>query len=165
MKVGGVVDCGWEDAFVLLAFALAVKLFPPFAEVVEFWIVVHQNLRLLAFGIECVAGLGVEVGGVAVVGCRGGCLHCLCSVEKGADVEACNGDRQKAYRCENGEASADVVLNYVGCVAFLCGERAERAALGVGDCNDVFRGKLLAFLCLKHFLEDAECDCRLGRCA
>ena len=44
----------------------------------------------------------------------------------------------------------------------MSGEAAQGTALGVGDCHDALGGNFLAYLLLKHVLEETEGDCRLG---
>ena len=48
MQVGGEVASGWEDALVVLAFALSIELLPPFGHEVQLRLEVGENLYLLA---------------------------------------------------------------------------------------------------------------------
>ena len=59
VEVGGKVDSGGEDAFVVLTLALAVELLPPLANVVQLGVEIGQDLDLLAAAIERLAGGGV----------------------------------------------------------------------------------------------------------
>ncbi len=126
VEVGGVVDSRGEYAFVVLALTFAVELFPPFAEEVEFGMVIYEYLDFLAVAIEGVAGLGIELCGRSGVGaCR---LHVGRAGEERTYVEASHGDGQKAHGREHGEASADVVVDDECVVAFVGGQRAEGTA-------------------------------------
>ena len=82
--------------------------------------------------------------------------------DEGVDVETGHGYRQESYGSEHGEASADVVGDHIGLVAFLSGEAAESAAFLIGDGNDALRGFLAAKLTLELLFEQAESDCRFG---
>ena len=147
----------------LLALAFSVKLLPPLSEIMELRIVVHENLYLLAGIVEGVACLGVKQGDVGIVRFCRSRFHSLCTADELADVESSNGNRQQAYRGEYGETSAHVVWNDVCSIALLGSELAERALMLVGDGNDMLRCVFLAFLSLKHLLEQTESDCRFCR--
>ena len=164
VEVGGEVDGCGEDAFVLLALALAVELFPPLADVVEFGVVVGEDFDFLAALVEGVAHGGVDGAGVLAEGGAygGGLLHGYGALHEGFDVEPGHGDGQEAYGGEHGEAAAHVVGDDEAGVAFLVGRGAGCAAAGVGDGYDDFAGHFLAALVFALFLEEAEGEGGLG---
>ncbi len=157
VEVGGEVDGCGEDALVVLALALAVELLPPFCEVVESGVVVDENLDLLAGAVEGVACGGIYLG--ALVGtAEYGLLALACALHQGLDVVAGHGDGEQAHGGEHGEAAAHVVGDDVGLVAFLVGQRAECAALGVGDGHDALAAVSWPSGSLELLLEQAEGD-------
>ena len=101
VKVGRVVDSCRENALVVLTFALAVELFPPFAEVVKFRVIVHEDFNLLACVVERVTRLGVEIRNIGIISCSSSSLHVLRTLEELTDVVASNGDWKQTYRSEH----------------------------------------------------------------
>ena len=97
MEVGGEVDGSGEDALLVLAFGLAVELFPPFGEEVELGVEVDEDFNFFAGAVECVACHGVCCGEVSGVGVDSCALHGFGTVEESADVVAGDGYGKEAY--------------------------------------------------------------------
>ena len=164
MEVGRVVDGCGEDAKVVLTFALTVELLPPFSEVVEFGVVVHEDFSFLSCLIESVAGFSIEECGVGSIRCVGHFLHFCSTVDERADVKSGNCDGEKTYGGEHGETATYVVGDDESLVAFLSGEATESAALCVGDGNDALAGFFNTELTFELLLEETECDGGFGSC-
>ena len=149
----------------VLAFALAVELFPPFRNVVQFRVEVNEDFNLFAGAIEGVAGLGISHHHVVGVGVGSGCFHCAGTFNKRFDVETCHRNWHEAYGGQHRESSAHVVGDYESLVAFFLSQLAQCALLGVGDGDDALGGFGFAHLLLEHLFEEAESDGRLGGCS
>ncbi len=161
MEVGCVVDRCRENAFAVFAFAFAIELLPPFAEEVEFRVVVYENLDFLAGAVEGVASFGVcERLSVCAVDC--GLCHIGGTLYEGMDIESGNGDRQQSHGSEHRETAAYIVRNDVCLISFGRGECAESSAFFVGDCHDAFASLVAAHLCFELLFEEAESDGRLS---
>ena len=121
VQVGSEVHRCRENTFVLFAFALPVELFPPFADVVEFGVVVDKQFYFLALSVQVVACGSVEQCGIVVKVCsRSAAVHHLFrTVQQGVDVQSGAGDGQQSYGTQYRESSAYVVLNDECVVAFL----------------------------------------------
>ena len=141
----------------VLAFAFAVELFPPFSEIVEAWAEIHQNFNLLASLIERVAGLSVgEYVFVVAI------LNFHSTSHESLHIEASHCDWEQAHRSEHREAAAHIVGDNVGLVALLGGEAAKCAFLGIGNSHDALRSHFLALLLLQHVFQQTESDGRFG---
>ena len=165
VQVGRQRDARREDALALLALALAVELFPPLVDILQFRLVGTQDFDLLASVVEDVAHGGVD-------GCRillesdafgRGLLHLLRTADESRDVHAGDGQRQQPHGGQHREASAHIVGNDERRVSLLRGERLQRPARLVGDGHDALRSLLLAVTLLDLGLYEAERDGRLGR--
>ena len=92
MQIGGEIHGGGENSFVLLAFAFAVKLFPPFGKKVQFGIIVSKNLNFFALFVKFVADGSVNGGQVHFersIG-SGGFFHVFGSLKEFADIYSGN---------------------------------------------------------------------------
>ena len=150
VEVGGIIDGSGEDAFMLLAFALAVELFPPLCQIVELGVEVDENLNFLTGLIEGVSGDGVGGHWRGAV-----LLHLGCAFEERADVVAGYGDGEQPHWGEYREAAAHVVGNDESGVALgggdvkhrqearrLHAEAAERASIArIGVTHGIRRGE------------------------
>ena len=95
MQVGGEVARSGEYALAVLAFALSEELLPPFADEVEFGLVVYHYLNLLAgLIIQSVAYSGIYGGGILFERhvLAASLLHVGGSGHEFCDVEACAGN-------------------------------------------------------------------------
>ena len=158
VQVGGEVHGGGEDAFVLLALGFAVQLLPPFADIMQFRVEVHEDFNFLAVLVELVACGGIEGG--RILGKRNvlaaSLLHGYGTGHQLLDVESGHGDGQQAHGGQYREASAYVVGDDERLVAFLVGRGAGSALLGVGDGYDDLTGRFLATLVFALLLQEAE---------
>ncbi len=164
VKVGSEVYRSGENAFVVLAFAFAVELFPPFCEEVKFGIEVYKDFDFLACTVEGVAGHGICKSHVAVA-VEGSFCHSGSTFYESVDVVSCNCNGQKAYGSKHREAAADIVGDNVCLVAFGIGKCTQSATGSVGDSDDAFASFFTAKLFLELFAQDAESDSGLGCCA
>ena len=165
VEVGGKVNGGREDAFAILALALAIELFPPLGDIVELWLIVGKNFYLLAsLMVEGVAGGCIDGCGVLVEGHGGGCgcLHVAGSLDEGGDIETGAGNGEESYRGEDGETAADVVGDNEGGVALFVGCGTCSALMCVGDGDDDAACLSEATLLLALFLEQTEGEGCLG---
>ena len=89
-------------------------------------------------------------------------MHICGAFHEAADVRAGRRDREKADSRQHGITSADVVRNDKALIAFAVRQGLQCAARLVGRRVDALCGAFLAVLLLGQFLEDAECDGRLG---
>ena len=158
MQVGREVYGGGEDTFVFFAFGLAVKLFPPFAHVVQLGVEVYENFNLFTVPVELVAGSGIDGG--RVLGKRNifaaSLFHDCCTGHQLVDVETCHCDGQQAYRSQYREAAAYVVGDDEGFITFVVGRYTGCAFLGVCDGYDYFLCHVLAALVFALLLQEAE---------
>ncbi len=118
---------------------------------------VDKNFNLLAAGIQ-----GIACSGIGSHDFLSAALHCHGTGHQRADVESGHSYRQQAHRSEHREAAAHIVGDDVGHIALFVGKFAQGTAGGVGHRHDVLCRPLLAFLLLKHVLEQAEGDSGLG---
>ena len=169
VEVGAEGDRSGEDALVLLAVALTVELFPPFAEIHQTRLVVHHDFVGKALGVEGLTHHGILRDRV-VEGRIGLALffHLNGTLHQGADVDACHGDGQQAHGGEHREAAAHIIGYDIGLVALHVGQLLEGAAGLVGDGNDARGGLLFAVFVDDVLLKDTEgdgwfrCRARLG---
>ena len=118
MEVGGEVGTGGKDAAVLLAFAFAEELFPPFGDVMQFGMEIGKNLHGVSLAIERRACGGIPEGGiVGTVGTEA--PHGGGSGEQGFRVESGGGYGQQPDWGEQGETPAYIVGDGKSAVTFL----------------------------------------------
>ena len=101
MKVCREINRRREYAFVLLALGLSVKLLPPLAQIVQFWLEVDQYLYLLAAAVKGVSYSRIH-GRWIILDLGARCslaLHIGCTLNQLTDIESGNCNGQKAYRC------------------------------------------------------------------
>ena len=163
MEVSREVNGSSEDALAILAFALAVKLFPPLVHVVKLRLEVDENLNLLAFLVECIAHCSILKADILFEGNVGSdsLLHVGSTLNKLGNIKACNSNGQQTYGSKHAETTAYVVGNYERSVAFLVSTSAGCALLGIGDSNNDLASHLLTTLFLALLLEQTESKSRL----
>ena len=166
VQISGQVYGCREDAFLVLALALAVELFPPLRYIVQARLVVCQNLNGLALAQKDISHCRI-FHGVVVLECILECSLSSCrrAFHQLVDVRAAHRDRKQAYRRQYGETSAYVIRYNEGLITFLCRQILERALRTVCGCIDSLRSFRFAVFLLQDLLEYAECDRRLCRCA
>ena len=101
VEIGGQIHAGRENTFVIFALRLAIELLPPFADVVQFWVIVHQHLNLLALlAVEVVTCSSILSGGILLqwrVDATN-VHHTFCTINERLDVQSSAGNRQQTYR-------------------------------------------------------------------
>ena len=162
VQIGGELHAGGEEGLAVLALGLAEELLPPLAEEAEGGLVSHQDLHLLAQGVQGVPGGGVLPGRIVRAGGGEG-LHGLGgALHQGGDIHPGAGDGQQAHGGEDGIAAAHRVGHHKLLIALRVGQALQGPLVGVGGGVDAPAGPLLAVLLLQQGLEDAEGYCRLG---
>ena len=163
VQVGGQIHAGGEDALPFLAFRLAVKLFPPFPDVMQFRAEIGEHLDGLSLLVKEEPGGRVAGGGVfghvrqlAILGAARAPLRSL------GDIEPGDGDRQQPHGGQDRITAPHVVGNHEGRVAFLVGHALEGALGLVGDGHDAFAGFFGPYFFLDPGFQDAEGHGRLG---
>ena len=146
----------------VLAFALAVELLPPFRNVVQFGVEVNEYFNLFAGAIEGVASFSISHHHVIGIGVSCGSFHSASTFNERLNVETGNGNRHEAHRGEHRESAAHVVRYDESLVAFFFSQLAQCALAGIGDGDDALGGFGFAHLLFEHLFEEAESDGRLG---
>ena len=100
MEVGREVHTCREDTLLVLAFALAVELLPPFRNKVKLRLVVYENFNLLTRSIQRITCGSIDSTRIL---CKRNvdvalAFHILSTLDKLGDVIASAGNRQQTYR-------------------------------------------------------------------
>ena len=159
VQVGGEIARSGEYTLVVLAFALAEELFPPFADEMELGLVVHHDFNLLAsLRVETVAHGSIDGCGVLLVRSvlATHLFHFCCTCHQLADVESCTSDGQQTHGSEHRETSTHIVGDYECLVALFVGSGTGSTFLGVGHGHNHFLGLFFAALLLTLLLEQTE---------
>ena len=156
VQVGRQRHAGREDALAVLAFALAVELFPPLVDVLELRLVGAENLDLLAAFVQLrCARLRKLPPGSLRTACRSAVARSISSraAHQRGDVHAGGGQRQQSHGRQHREPAAHVVGNDEGRRSPRCrraSSSAPRALVGDGHdalggllpCRNAFRSRL-----------------------
>ena len=157
VEVGGEVDRCGEDTLLVLALGLAVELLPPFSEILELGIVVHQDLDLLTgLAVKEITHCGIFHGCVLLPFFEELGTFVGSALEHGADIESSQHYGQQAHRSEYGETAPHVVGNHEGAVTFLGGKGLEGTLLGVCDGHGAGGSLILAIFVLEIVFHDTE---------
>src|SRR5699024_18094 len=120
MKVCGQVYRCREDSFLILAFALAVELFPPFRYIMKAWLIICQDLYRLSFPEQNVADCRILHRVVFLkVRIQRPLSSCCRSGHQLVDIRTADRDRKKAYCCQYTETSTHVIRYHKGLISFL----------------------------------------------
>ena len=163
MQIGGKNNAGGEQALLVLALALAEKLFVPLVHHREVRLIASHQFHALSLAVQDIARRSIAVALILraahsqFLPCFGGARH------QRVDVAARGGDGQQAYSRQHRIAAAHIVRHNECFVALVCGKFFQRAARLVRcGVNTAFRS-VLTVLFLQQGLEDAERQRRLGR--
>ena len=131
----------------------------------QFRLIVHHNFNLLATLVERVAHGGILRSDVLLKRNILAALffHILRTLDQRLDVESGAGDGQQTDRREHREATAHVVGNHEGLVAFLVGAGTRSTALRIRHRHDHLASLVLATLFLALLLQQAERQRGFGR--
>ena len=165
VEVCGQIHAGREDTFVIFALRLAIELLPPFADVVQFGVIVHQHLNLLALlAIEVVTCSSILSGWILLQWRVDTAYlhHTFCTVDERLDIQSSTCDRQQSYRRQYREASADIIFDNISLVALLGSQGAQCATFSIGDTNDELLSSLFALLLFELGLQQTERQCWLS---
>ena len=162
VQVGGEFHGGGKDTLVVLAFALAVELFPPLRHEAEAGLIAAENLNGVALAVQVLAGGGILPGGVLGAAHIKGLKFADCGGDDTADIDPGNSHRKQTDRGKDAEAAADIVGNHKALPAVGVGQRFQYTPLGIGGGKDMLSG-ICAVLLVKQFAEDAEGDGGLQR--
>ena len=164
VQVGGECHAGREGALAVLALALTVKLFPPFAEIAETRLVVHENLVGLAGMIQCLTCHGISRRHVVVILIVETIfLHKLSASHEFLDVDASHRYWKQTHRCQNRITSADVIRHYVRFISLTVRQHLQCAFSFIGDSHDTFASLFLTVFFLDMILQYSECHSGLCR--
>ena len=103
MQIGcQIYRCG-ENTFTVFTFALSIKLFPPFCDIMQFRMEVSQDLNLFTALIQLVTSSGIDSGHIISERNARVCsfFHGNSSSNQVADADTCHGDRKQTYRSQN----------------------------------------------------------------
>ena len=164
VQIGCEIDRCGENAFVFLAFALAVQLFPPLRYIVQFRVEIDQNFDFFARFVQFVTHGGILCSRIFVEILRSAhLLHAQRAGHQLANVESGSSDGQQTHRRQHRKTSAHIVGNDKCFVALLRSQRAQSAARFVGDAHNQLLGSGFALLFFELRFQQAECQRRLGR--
>ena len=160
-------NAGREDTLTLLAFALAVELFPPLGYILQFRIVAGQYLGFIPFPVERIPRSGIQGSRILLEwhDRSRSPSHIACSTYQLFYIDPCGRERQQSDRSQYRVTTAHIVRNHESHVALLLSQSPQRTAFGVGHRNDPTCGFGLPVTLLDLLLDNPECHGRFGRCS
>ncbi len=159
MQIRSKVHACREYALLVLAFALAIKLFPPFGEIVHRGFVIYHDLDGFTLPVECIphcriliALIHCHIIIVVLVCCIGGTPHHLIY------IDACHCYRQQSHSCQHRKPPAYIVGYHKALISFFVRQFLQCASGFVGGRIYPFGRLFLAVFALEIFPEHSECN-------
>ena len=166
MKVGRENSRSREQALVLLALALAVKLLEPFIHHRVCRLIADHHFNLFAASVKEISRCCVLVAVILFNILVAKLIHCSSSaLHDSVNVDSRNGNGKKSDSRKNGITSSDIVGNNESLIALCIRKSLERSSRLVRSSIDTLCRFLCAVLALKHLSENPESNRRLRGCA
>ena len=147
-----------EDTFIVFSFRFSVKLFPPFAYIVQFWAEVNEDFDLLTISVQLIAGSSVDSSRVfSKCNVRTTYFfHVGSTGNQFVDIESGHCNRQQTNRSQDRETSAYVIGDDECFVSFFVGCYTGSTFLGIRHGNDYFLCSFFAALIFTLLLQQTE---------